>query len=508
MLRLLQKGGSEDNSLWLMAFATSTDMFQNAFVEPNTDMDKIDEFLKLVVDYLDTRSDYAEAETLKEWIQKGNPISGFICRYDLSDDMSYQMLTNGIPFVAITDKLGDLAYLVRECDEEQINTLREQVLEEKAHYFKETNLNDLKKDLLTSKEKDKSVIFLSGLSEEEMEIMKSLLDENLDGDEVGIDEMEDGTFMFSFKAKKAMKKGYRDAVNLCMLSALMMMQSKGFKKDMYLENARNKSKLMKALSNSFRVGSKNKAMDTWIVGKGTRYVKAGESGFEYGVAVNDENGFSLEELYSADISVPDYQEQLNSYVLSIPEATYTLDAKQAMLHLSKADDTRTIAENYENKVISSFEKEVVQKAVEIAAYKTASDRTMNTDGHWDEKFEIMMKEIATVIESAQVAINSRDEARAAGVEFKVPDDIDPPKGYSKTDIQQIMDISEKSGLSLNSYINAIGAMRHIEVYMSKAEPDRMKNIDTLVESAKDKTGQREQRDRGGRGTKTPSKINR
>ena len=493
-----------------MAFATSVDMFQNAFVDPEADMKKIDEFLNTIVKYLDSRSDYAEAIELKKWIQKGNPISGFICRFDLSDDMSFSMLTNGIPFVAVTDKLGDIAFLVRECDEEQINKIREEILEEKSHHFKETGIDEMKKDLLASKEKDKSLIFLSGLSKDEKDIMKALLDENLDGDEVGIDEMEDGTFMFSFRAKKAMKKGYRDAVNLCMLAAMMMMQSKGFRKDLHLESARNKARILNGLAKSFRVGQKNKAMDTWIVGKGSRYVKAGESGFEYGVAVNDENGFSLEELYSADISVPDYQEQLNSYVMSIPDAFPTTDAKQAMLHLSKSGDERNIAENYENKLIANYEKDIVAKAVELATHKTANERTMVVDGHWDEKFEIIMKEVSTVLESAQVAIDSREQAKENHLEFKVPDDIDPPKGYSKTDIKQLMDIAENSDMSLNQYVNAISAMRHIEVYLAKAEPERMKSMDTLVETARDKRGEDKgiSKDRSERGAKTPSKINR
>ena len=197
------------------------------------------------------------------------------------------------------------------------------------------------------------------------------------------------------------------------------------------------------------------------------------NGFEYGVAVS-EGGFHLEEQYSVDISTPDYQQQMNSYLARIADKTFTYDTNQAIKHLQTRNANLNYSVTNDQKLVRMFEKEIVAKADEMVSERLMENATMQTPAIWNIKLNLYMSEMAKLLDGARM------------------DSL--PEGYRKSQIEELQKICENYGLvatdpetnrkkyALESYLPALSQMRHLELTIVQTTPKRVKDIQAKIDS--------------------------
>lgn len=471
-----------------MAFSTSTELFQSVFMPSEPEDENTSVFFQAVLRYLAERIelyDIEEAVLLYEWISAGNPMKGFMCRIDLVQDVADDFMTEGIPFLCIEEPYGNVGFLIRACDADKSNKIKQGVLDKRAKFCEVISSDELVNRTIKSSEADKNILYITNLSAEQIEILQQLCEENIDETEVGIDEMNDGTFMFSFSGKHAMKKTGKRLASLNQIFALMMLQSLGLNSDVNKRIARNELAVNKAIIKGFaRPGIDLRKSPAWVVGRGRHYMRLNGSGFEYGVAVPKDNGqVTLEEQYSVDGSTPDYEMQLNSYLARIDDKTFTYDMRQAIRHLEGRESSLNFSKSRDDRIIESFERELVEKADIMVMEKIRSDPVMTMDERWDEKFEHYLGEMAELIDGARM-----DEV---------------PDGYTRDEINELKQVGDDHGISLEAYLPAISGMRHIETTLSRARLPEIKDINKkIADINKDRHPQN--RDFDGRTSRAPA----
>ena len=449
-----------------MAFKTSTEAFQSVFMHTGED-EFINDFFDVLKKYLRSRIKYKEAKLLYDWIESGKSIYGFLCRQDLVRDMADSLIDENIPFLCVTEPRGDVGFLIRSCDTAGVEPLKKNVLNNKAKYCEMVTSEELKKRIMQERSDDKNILYLSGLSSEQVAIMQEVCDEELD-DTVAIDRMKDGTYTFSFYGKRTFEKKINQVI------VLMLMRSMGFFSKENQRLARNKRLLDVAVAKGFeKKGVKLDKTPAWIVGKGNHYMKFDGNGFEYGVAVS-EGGFHLEEQYSVDISTPDYQQQMNSYLARIADKTFTYDTNQAIKHLQTRNANLNYSVTNDQKLVRMFEKEIVAKADEMVSERLMENATMQTPAIWNIKLNLYMSEMAKLLDGARM------------------DSL--PEGYRKSQIEELQKICENYGLvatdpetnrkkyALESYLPALSQMRHLELTIVQTTPKRVKDIQAKIDS--------------------------
>ena len=467
-----------------MAFKTSYEMFQRVFMASEEDKELIEDFFDSALAYLEQRKAINEASLLYEWIKEGKAVHGFICRQDIVRDTADMLMGEKIPFLCVMDEYGDVGFLIRSCDKDKIGEVRDSVLSKRAKYCKIVSSEELKNNILKSGGNDKSIIFLTGLSEEQIDIMKQLCNENLDGDEIGIDVMNDGTYTLSLYGKQSMKKK-NDLLSLNQIFALMMLRVNGPNAEKNKKIARNQTDFRRLFSKNFiRSNVDLRRTPAWIVGRGKHYLRINGEGFEFGVAVESDNGINLVEQYAMDTSAPDYQNLLNSYLARITDKAVTYDQKQAMAHLSGKETSLDVSRTKDDRILDKFELNLIAKADEIVMKKIETDPIMTMPGRWDEKFYHYMNEMSslmeaaaetTIIETGKYRRNELNEIRALCDSIK----FSPKEGeVDKT-------------VPLRAYERAYAKMPDIEVSILEAKLPLVADIDKhLKEQGKDTHGGR------------------
>ena len=449
-----------------MAFKTSTEAFQSVFMHAGEE-EVINDFFDILKKYLRSRIKYTEAKLLYEWIESGKSLYGFLCRQDLVRDMADSMINESIPFLCVTEPRGDVGFLIRSCDTAGVEPLKKNVLNNKAKYCEMMTSDELKKRIMQEHSDDKNILYLSGLSNEQAAIMQEICDEELD-DIAAMDRMKDGTYTFSFYGKRTFEKKINQII------ALMLMRSMGFFSKENQRLARNKRLLDIAVAKGFnKKGVKLDKTPAWVVGRGNHYMKFDGNGFEYGVAVS-EGGFHLEEQYSVDISTPDYQQQMNSYLARISDKTFTYDTNQAIKHLQTKNANLNYSVSNDQKLVRMFEKEIVAKADEMVSERLMENSTMQTPAIWNIKLNLYMGEMAKLLDGARMDAL--------------------PEGYRKSQIEELQKICENYGLvsidpktntkkyGLESYLPALSKMRHMELTIVQTTPKHVKDIQAKIDS--------------------------
>ena len=454
-----------------MAFTTSTEVFQSIFMHAG-DEEAVKGFFEILKKYLRSRMKYKEAKILYEWIDAGKSIYGFLCRQDVVREMADSMIDEDIPFLCVTEPRGDVGFLIRSCDTAGVEPLKKNVLMNKAKYCEMLTNKELKKRIMQERSDDKNIIYLSGLSNEQAAILQDICDEELD-DLASMDRMADGTYTFGFYGKRAFDK------NITQVIVLMLMRSLGNQANENQRFARNKRMLDIAVAKGFqKKGVKLDKTPAWVIGKGNHYMKFDGNGFEYGAAVKDSSGIHLEEQYSVDISTPDYQQQMNSYLARISDKTFTYDSSQALKHLSGKNANLNYSMTKDQKIIRMFEKEVVEKANEMVTEHLMENSTMQSNQIWNIKLNLYLNEMAKLMDGARMDT--------------------PPDGYRKPDLEALQKICEKYGLvvidpetqqkryGLESYADAFSKMRHLELTIVQTTPTLVNDIQKEIDSYGDR----------------------
>lgn len=509
-----------------MSFSTSTEKFMNVFMTTNPDEELTKEFFDGVLQYLDKRRQLTkEAGRLYDWIKEGNPMTGFLCGTDVRHDIADEMVETELPFLCITEPHGESGFLIRACDDKKADDIKDKVLDNRSRYCKIVTSEELKTDVIKAKEADKNVIHINHLSSEQAEILRDLCEENLDETEVGIDEMEDGTYMFTFYGKLGIPKRRGSSMGISELFVLLMLMSKGFQSDINQRIARNKRNFDLALARGFQIANKVAGREekinlrntpAWVVGRGPHYICLNGSGFEFGIAIAEGSDVRLEEIYSVDANSPEYDAELVSYMARINDKTFTYNQKQALKHLSGKEAGLTYTRSSDNKIVNSVNHKMANKINEIVMAKLEADPVMIMNGHWDKKFDLYMQEAATLIDGARILLNevARQVVLTGKSEEEVYEELITkgnvervPEGYTLDDFKELIEIPQTHGLKLEAYVPAISAMRHIEKTMVKAQVPQIKDINQQLKNVggdRDKTQGREQEYRRDRFETSPT----
>lgn len=514
-----------------MSFVTSTETFQNIFMTAEPDEDLTKDFFDAVLKYLAKRRSIVEADLLYKWIKEGNPMHGFIAGPDVVREIADNMIASKVPFLCVTEKYGEVGFLIRAYDGRTADDIKKSVLNKKAKYCKVVTSEQLKKDVVRSRESDKNIIHVNYMTPEQIEILRKLCEENLDDTEVGIDEMQDGTYMFSFYGKFGVSGRGPVLSSVNQLFCLLFLMSDGFRGQINQRIARNRRHFNIALANGFKPkGGNLRTTPAWIVGQGPHYLMLNGSGFEYGVAVPGNGTVTLEEQYSVDSASPEYQAELSSYLARIEDSTVTYNQSQAVQHLETQipghrkgiESGLDFSLSKDDKIIQRTERNIVAKVNELVSAKIETNPIMTMEGKWDQKFKLYLKESAGLIDGARLLMNYvTTKAVQAAKSQNIPIDDkhrtelqnlknqiyqlaivekgieakDIPEGYKLEDYQKIIEIPRSCGLELEAYLPAMNAMRHIEATMVQARLPQIKDVNEKIRSMSDKKGKEKEQER-------------
>ena len=381
------------------SFKTSQETFRAIFGSGKADKTIVQEFFTELTKYLDRivqEYRYMEAHAFSEWIKNGNPILRFSCRKDMAGAISKKLNTKSIPYVAVTENTGAIGFILRARDKDAVRSIQEEVLKEKSRYCVITTAAALKARMLQKKEKDKDILYIPDLTEEEMSEMIHLCDEQFTGEAIGVDRMNNGTYTISVSGKSAMA----DHAAIAKIFVEMILATKGPNNAKVLMLAKKRHIFEQALGYKFAgAGIDLKQTNAWIIGSNNDYVKVDDKGFEYGFATIKDGDLVLTQEFGADISMVGYDEQLISYVSRIESPAVTYDSKEAIWHLEnpkKREDFETSGD----RAIRRFEKKLAEAASAIVLKSIASDETMQLEGRWDEKFNHYISSMGTLIGGA------------------------------------------------------------------------------------------------------------
>lgn len=446
-----------------MVFKTSQEAFRSIFGEGKKDRTLIEQFFIELARYLDTAEDVTEAKKISDWIRDGNRLSCFSCRSDLTEDMSWELLDNGIPFVAVTEKEGRIGYVIRSCDEKKAGEARDAVLESKARYCRILTGKALKEKMAENKEKDKDVLYISGLTAEEADILRERCEETLDGNDIGIDEMEDGTYTFSFIGKKALKRTGRDNMNLARALLEAMMAANGPNRAKNLRQARNRLAMEQAIGRRFRKQGVNlDRTPAWAMGRDNQYMRIDSTGFEYGRAVIDAYGeVHLNEEYTADISMPEFDAQLMSFLTRFKDGAYTYDTNEAMRHYAAPDKSSAVVRtDKDDRIIRRAEREIAAAVDEAVMTKAERDPVSQIAGRWDEKLENYIHNTASILDAVAYPESAqKTKARGSGAELI--------NGFRKHDVENLSDVIGSYDVDLELYADAVGRLQDIGIHTDR-----------------------------------------
>lgn len=448
-----------------MPFQTTQEIFRDIFGTGKSDKTVVDRFFQELADYLDQLPGITEATQLAGWIRNGNEMDCFYCRSDLTDDMTDYMMERAIPFVSIMDPTGHMGYVIRSCDTDRVGEARDYVLESRARYCHILTGEELKEKMAATKDRDKNILFITDLSPEEADVLRAYCEDRLNDNDIGIDEMEDGTFTFSFIAKKALKKKREYDQSLALVLVEAMLAVHGPNRDHIQRQARNHIALENAIGKRFRKpGIDLNSTPAWVLGKDNQYMRIDATGFEYGRAVDDDGDIRLVEEFSGDVSMSDFDAQINSYLARFRDGTYTYDINDAYRHLSDPAHSRLVDRTTsDDRVLARFVRSLVS-AVDIAvSRKIANDPIMQMRERWDEKFSHYVHSAESLVGGIMSAPNPMGTGPEAPV----------VKGFSPAQVEEVQKILDFYDMDLNYYSEGISRLRYIDTYLDRPHVHRV-----------------------------------
>ena len=469
-----------------MAFKTSESVFRSIFGEGKAEKTLIDKFFYQLSTYLSQLgNDYQEAQKLADWIKNGNEMMCFECRADVVDEISDYFKDNAIPFIAITEPSGHLGYIIRACDEKKAGEARDAVLEERAKHCTILTMTELKDKISGLKTKDKNILYISDLTAEEADILREYCEQELNDNDIGIDEMEDGKYTFSFIGKKALQTKRRGDKNLPFVVLEAMMAAYGPNSAKVLRKARNHIALENAIGKRFKQEGINlNRTPAWVVCRDNQYMRIDETGFEYGRAVFENGDLNFKEEFTADVSMPDYDAQMNSYLMRMRDAAYTYNITDAYQHLCYPEESTLVERTTSaDKIIRKFEHTLAQQIMISTERKCMNEPIMQMNERWDEKFNNIMRNasffMTCAMEPEKIKQEIHDEMRKA--EFSDSQIIN---------IVQVLD--EYGGMEMRDYQNAIDRIEDFETYSDKPTFDRINHYE--LDNKLHQRGNREEKD--------------
>ena len=274
-----------------MAFRVTNRAFEEAFglqtkkeetVKAKNAQEIIQNFLKELQTYLRGQKRNPAAIAIYDWLRRGGIISSFTCRADMVEAMERELRKQNVPYVLVQEAQGDYGFLIRAKDKGKEKKIARHVLRRSADYCTVVSGEEAGEAYLKSKELDKTMLAIGNLSEEEVIHLEGKCNEVLAGEVIGVDKMEDGTYMMSFHGPTAVDWRRNNPFPLALAQTVMRMN--GASKAESKQEARYQKAYRKAKGEGFPDKNGENKNPVWVVGHQNKYVKRTARGFELGHA--------------------------------------------------------------------------------------------------------------------------------------------------------------------------------------------------------------------------------
>ena len=449
-----------------MSFKTSNEEFYKIFGNPdnvvpktnanNTDRTEyIKRLRKELKNYLKDKK-YPSARAFYAWLDKGGSFTHMSCRADMVNDLSNEFLRVGVAYILVEGAKGRYGFLARSCDVEKQNIAIKNVLEAQSKYCSITNgENAVEFYNKKSELKDKDMVAIGGLNEEEIYILKDACNKVLPEQTIGIDEMEDGTYLLTFHGKSSLDFTSDSNMATALIESLITLNGNS------ANITRNKTKADIAYSKEYAKGfpDKNGTLknSVWIVGNERKFVERSLHGFRVGYPREEEDEIFLEEEFFVNKDDPEYKNRLNSALFQISNRKCLYTEPDVKMYFK-------IRKPYIESLKVAGEKQLVTVISRIVSENLNRSHISGMSKNWDVKLDLYKKEISKVIEAAKNA--------------------QVPKGYDKKDIIAIMAIAKNYGLKLDALTPALQRMSMVKVYDRNLQQQLIKDLDKELDRAK------------------------
>lgn len=434
-----------------MAFDVSNKAFEEAFGNPKKQGTLTKEFIQQLSIYLENKQ-FDSAIAIKAWLKKDGKLNAFSCREDMMQPMMAEFRNYKTPYILVKEAGGGIGFLIRSSDTALVKKMTRQVLKEKSRYCAVTTGKIVGDLYLKSKEKDKEILQICGLSEEEVIYLEQQCNTVLPGEAIGIDRMMDGTYMFSCHGKTAIKgKKRRKSFGSALAETVMVMN--GNISEKMKKKAQNTAMYREAKAAGFP--DKNGQFDSpvWVVGDGDRFVKVTSKGFELGHAIEIEDEVILETDLVVEKGNESYSNRLNSALSHIIGRMCLYDLLSVYEHFKTK---RSYLQDQEVVGIQQF----LMMADAMISEKIKQDSITQLNGKWEHKFRHYQNEMGRLL------IGARDG--------KIP------KGYTKENILQLRKVSQTFRLDMTKLTPAIEKLMQIEAYAKDAAQNKVTNIENVI----------------------------
>lgn len=397
-----------------MSLRTSQENFQKAFKEEKKTI--TEKFLSELRKYLKARKNNKQYKELWECMYKNEPLASFLCRNDVCEMLEKEMLHRRLPFVVVSNRNGELGYIIRYADRGVTNDAIKVVLKKKGTYCEIITGEELSSIDKNQKEDQQGLVAINGLNYKEARLLELICKKKNFLEYIAIDKMSDGTFRVMVPGEQAVS-GKLLALSLFEL----IMKTEGPNKAFFDNEIENVIRIDQLRSCDFgRDSDSFKAL--FFVGKDNQFMKLEKNKFEYGIAVIQNGQKKLIPWGEMSKGMRGYSECEASYLNRIQDVKVFDDLRQVYGYIDSS--------SIEN------EKIVGDKAFISAVYSVVSENSaevdiMNIPGRWVEKTEYITYEIGRVI-SGLISNNV-------------------PEGYTELDMQEIKSSISSYDIDVRNY---------------------------------------------------------
>ena len=432
-----------------MPFKTETSEFNNVFGKEAT---MTVQFLEKLTDYLETRKMVSPFSDIYERVVHKKPLSAFACRNDIALDMTELLSERQISCIRVVAPNGKTGFVTSSDDDDGVKSIQSELLKRKSRFLPVYTGKMLRS--MIDGEKTQSVLSLSGLTRDEIYLLRNLCENNGGLSACGIDEMEDGTFKFSVFSGEAIKPGVK-GLSLPQIYIQVQMMLSGPYSDLVTQRIERQARFEDLLAEDYSIHTQNNDRPIIILGEAQEFVRISRDGMEHGyVEMNDgEYHFSVDkELRS---TLPDYSLKISAYACRLVNPVVIKDPHD----LSSALNHPSISVSNRELHDTMGQKAFFAKIAELLEQKKEYDPTLIQAGAYDEKFQRLLEKTKFLL--------------AASVTGNYPSE------YTEKEQTELEKLKEQVGLSLAPYKEVIRTLSSVEVQTETKDIKKLRSLNEV-----------------------------
>ena len=399
-----------------------------------------DAFMAMLADYLRGRKEWP-ARAMYMWIRSGGKLCALTCREDLVQPVIDTLTEKGCPFVLAKETTGNTGFLIREADSGLVRDAAEEMLKARSGYCEITTGEMAGIIYRRARVKDKSMLVLGGLSEEEVYYLQEEARPALPGMAVGVDRMPDGTYTVTCHGESAFVQKEGESFGSAIMEAVLV--AGGECAGDVRERCTQRKEYLKKKAAGFPDMDGNSERPVWVVGRGDCYVKRTQDGFEAGHAEAISGEIFLVIDAQTGVREEGYSDRLHSALSRITGHICLYEERDVLEYFrNKKDHYRSAKEN-------GF-RSLVGCASGIVAKK---EEGRGNSRNWTRRMTRYRDEMCRLLEAAEKGT--------------------VPTGYGKNDILRLRRIIRAFSLDMEKTHPAIDRIRGIAVRGREAGPKRI-----------------------------------